>query len=430
MSDKHRNQKKYAFYPRWKFVLELTTTFPLHIGSGEITHRDNLTVKEDNTESERQSEPDAPRKADITACIKDGRGRPFIPSSTIKGKVRQWLEERLIADTVDNEQPIKLLQHLLGHGRGNGAEDVEREQGGSAEFLAASLSKPLVLSEEEIAPPYWDQEQQTAVETSIAVDRVTRTAADKKLFYREVVPPGVGFRLTVVGAMPRQQAALLAAALKTGCTAAQPISFGGDTANGGGRMQFEHLKIDCLGKEEIAQWLRKQDSSMAEASMRDFSQQETDRLVAEGNRYLSASTRSPHVVTVNLRFAGPFLVNDSSRCKKSGDASGSSHIPLQDKQGSPILPAQSVRGALRSQAEKIVRTLGAPCCDPANSCLPIYKKEEVQGLCPVCQLFGSTGWQSRIRISKIAFLGRAVCLQKEKPAPSAGFCRHRPFSRR
>ncbi len=38
---------------------------------------------------------------------------------------------------------------------------------------------------------------------------------------------------------------------------------------------------------------------------------------------------------------------------------------------------------------------------------------DVQGLCPVCRLFGSTGWQSRIRITQVAFQGSRLSLENE-----------------
>ncbi|XCN71687.1 MAG: TIGR03986 family CRISPR-associated RAMP protein [Candidatus Electrothrix aestuarii] len=396
-----RNQKKYSFHPRWKMTLKLRTTSPLHVGNGEETHRDELTVKDEEKEQQDRPESVEPRKADITACIKDGKGKPFIPGSTFKGVLRQWLEQHLIRDAA----AFALCQKMLGHGRGNGADSTETEQGGTAEFLAGILTAPITFSDQEIAPSYWDPETQTSVETAIAVDRVTRTAADKKLFYREVVPAGAGFTLTVAGTMPREQAALLAAALQAGFTAAQPISFGGDTANGGGRMQFEDLQVSCLDREEIAQWLTRQDGIMAEEAMRPFSREERAALCAEGDKWLRPGGRAASRVTINLRFAGPFLVNDPSRCqgKTSGGVKRPDHFPLQDRDGNPILPAKSVRGALRSQAEKIIRSLGGSCCDPARPCSPVYSKTDVQRLCSACRLFGNTGWQSRVKISEIVF---------------------------
>ena len=388
-----RNQKKYPFHPRWKMTLLLSTTSPLHIGSGELTQRDKLEVEEDGVK----------RKAYINACIKDGKGEPFIPGSTVKGNFRQWLEQHLVREPA----ALALCHKVLGHGKGNSAKSAggaEPEQGGTAEFLAGTLSKKIVFSDQEITPAYWDPEKQTAVETAIAVNRVTRTAAAKKLFYQEVVPAGAGFTLTVAGTMPREEAALLAAALHAGFTDARPITFGGDTANGGGQMQFEKIEVSCLDREEIAQWLTRQDGTMAEAAMRSFSKEEQASLLAEGSNWLKQAGKASHVVTINLRFAGPFLVNDPSRCKKSGDTSGFNHVPLQEKNGDPILPVKSVRGALRSQAEKILRTLGKPCCDPAKPCPPVYSMADIQFLCPACRLFGSTGWQSRVKISTISFL--------------------------
>lgn len=121
-----RNQKKYPFYPRWKMTLLLSTASPLHIGSGEVTHRDALKIQEEGQEGDG-------RKADINACVKDGKGQPFIPGSTIKGNVRQWLEQHLVQEPA----ALALCRKVLGHGKGNDAKSAggaEPEQGGRLNF--------------------------------------------------------------------------------------------------------------------------------------------------------------------------------------------------------------------------------------------------------------------------------------------------------
>jgi CRISPR/Cas system CSM-associated protein Csm3 (group 7 of RAMP superfamily) len=77
-----------------------------------------------------------------------------------------------------------------------------------------------------------------------------------------------------------------------------------------------------------------------------------------------------------------------------------------DVKGRLLLPASSFRGALRSQAEKILRTMlgNLACCYPDSSglrapCQPVYDQNEIKRLCPVCQVFGATGWKSPIAIT-------------------------------
>ncbi|MGH8615098.1 MAG: RAMP superfamily CRISPR-associated protein [Gammaproteobacteria bacterium] len=65
-------------------------------------------------------------------------------------------------------------------------------------------------------------------------------------------------------------------------------------------------------------------------------------------------------------------------------------------QGRICLPARSFRGALRSQAERILRTLGHRCCGPGTGppCEAVRKIEDVEKRCLACQVFGATGWRS------------------------------------
>lgn len=106
--------------------------------------------------------------------------------------------------------------------------------------------------------------------------------------------------------------------------------------------------------------------------------------------------------------------------------------------GKAWLSGQSLKGALRSQFERILRTRGIPCCDPtfvedkeqqtpnatanpaanrsaANAekgclnhlddltlyrCDPIHSANKLGNLCPACQIFGAGGWASTIDLSE------------------------------
>lgn len=66
----------------------------------------------------------------------------------------------------------------------------------------------------------------------------------------------------------------------------------------------------------------------------------------------------------------------------------------------PFLPGSSVKGVVRSHAERVLRTLGLHCCDPTgDSC---GRNEEVKGYkehCYACRTFGSTKLAARMRFS-------------------------------
>ncbi|MBK9316280.1 MAG: hypothetical protein IPM55_18860 [Acidobacteria bacterium] len=113
-------------------------------------------------------------------------------------------------------------------------------------------------------------------------------------------------------------------------------------------------------------------------------------------------------VDVILRFDGNFLVNDPSKVKKPNDNSDlPNHFPLLDRDGKVLLPASSIRGALRSQAEKILRTIGGECAacypddkGPRKACDTVYSVSDIERkLCPACKIFGAPGWRSPIEIT-------------------------------
>ena len=66
---------------------------------------------------------------------------------------------------------------------------------------------------------------------------------------------------------------------------------------------------------------------------------------------------------VTLQFDGPFLVNDSRFQAKENDPD---LRPRKTPDGKIVLPASSIRGAFRSQAERICRTIGKSCLHPRN----------------------------------------------------------------
>jgi CRISPR/Cas system CSM-associated protein Csm3 (group 7 of RAMP superfamily) len=110
-------------------------------------------------------------------------------------------------------------------------------------------------------------------------------------------------------------------------------------------------------------------------------------------------------LAITLNFESHFLVNDPSQTGTMEEEKPA-HAPLRDSAGRIVLPASSFRGALRSQAEKILRTLRgeqAACYPdskgPRPACEAVYSVSELRRLCPVCQLFGAPGWRSPLGIS-------------------------------
>jgi CRISPR/Cas system CSM-associated protein Csm3 (group 7 of RAMP superfamily) len=98
-------------------------------------------------------------------------------------------------------------------------------------------------------------------------------------------------------------------------------------------------------------------------------------------------------------FDGPFLVNDQSKSRKvTGDDHKADMNPRRETNGNVSLPAASFRGALRAQAEKIIRTVGGHACTTRKPCKAITNTKDVKNLCLACRLFGASGWKTAIAI--------------------------------
>ncbi|MBK6716199.1 MAG: hypothetical protein IPG57_14175 [Burkholderiales bacterium] len=106
---------------------------------------------------------------------------------------------------------------------------------------------------------------------------------------------------------------------------------------------------------------------------------------------------------LRLRFHSPFLVYQANSRKKAGSGEPDG-LPRRDHQGRGLLPAHSLHGALRAQAERILRTVGQPAAAG-------YEVPGVNGLADLAHrlgrdeldlatlLFGAPGWRALLRCS-------------------------------
>lgn len=357
----------YPFNPRWKITAQLRTNSPLHIGNGETTKHSDLKNEQG-------------KAIEINACIKDARQLPYIPGTTLKGKLLAWLKLRI------QDEQQQDLNALFG-------EDSDNEQsgrGGRAEFHDARLITPLKQDGKNY--PYWQEQQQTYIEVSTVINRITRTVADRKLFHTELVPPGVGFEVVITGMMTEAQANLIIAALQSYGEPEHAATLGAEDTSGKGRMfLFGNVQLACMDAQQVRNWLATVNFAMANTALSELSQE------VKEPRLKLAEVKNCEVLELSLQMDGAFLINNPTAVSK--DSETADHQPLLDAEGKPLLTGKSLRGALRAQAEKIARSLGFRCCDSLAPCSAIFKEAEVEEkLCPVCQVFGATGWQSPLHI--------------------------------
>lgn len=403
------NENKWKFKTHWRIEGFLTTISGLHLGDGETTTNPELDSGNGLIE--------------VNSVAMDVDGKPCIPGSSLKGSLRAWVEKH----AYNEKLPIDLLfgkEPLQKSGAGE-IEDVDQGMGGKAEFFDARVEFP--RGDLESCLPYWNSDRQTYVETSVAIDRVTQTALDKHLVHNEIVPPGVTFKVVVTGPLgdEEENVALLLAAMQGFNDPLESVTIGANTASGYGCMRWELDSINTFGVSEAVAWLAQTDKPMMFDAMRLVTPAERNRMVKLGQKMIKKSRSFEKYCDICIKFDGPFLVNDpptkterekKKTVKESVDEPSQipDHKPLRDVLGHPSLPSKSLRGALRAQAERIVRTLGEHCCNPINPCEPIYHKQDLKNLCSVCRLFGAPGWKTPLQVTNFEFVaGSAADLHQD-----------------
>ena len=170
--------------------------------------------------------------------------------------------------------------------------------------------------------------------------------------------------------------------------------------------------IKCSTEDSVKKWFE----NKSEEFLKDIAK--FDEWKSFSLQPLSVSPKQTQL-TISLQCLDDFLVNDPSKVKTPEEAKQNdpnnkkpNHSLLRNKDGKPILPKSSIKGAIRSQAEKILRTMAIRinsnltddklkeiACYPddmKNACSPIKKIDQVQDLCLACQLFGASGWKSPV----------------------------------
>lgn len=351
----------------------LSTTSPLHLGCGEIVHRTGLSTR-DAAGSEIT--------IDVQAVATDYRGKPYLPGSALKGVTRSACKA-LGASDID-------LDRLFG----------SRDFGGGVVFHDAFLELPFAPGEH---VPHLCPERLTGVTARTAVDRRRRTPRHQQLFHVEFVPAGARFALEVTtGTLGDAELALLLAGLaQLGNRAATAL--GAQTGQGWGRARWQREAIEVLVAARVQRWLREGATVVIDRCFEPLAAERLDALETRA-RELAPPARAELSLGLRVRFEGPFLSSDTDP-RRAGPGEGRPDAaPLLDAEGRAYLPASSLRGALRSRAERIVRTLGGAhaACGPGATRPPCAAVESLpeaqQTLCPVCRLLGAPGWASPLEV--------------------------------
>ena len=385
----------------------LKTCTPLHIGSGRSSETPDDLLR------------------------RDAQGRLLIPGPSLAGALRS-IATRL-APRLGSE-PCQALQSNPPKNQACGClvcqlfGDVNpQEHKGEASKL---IVYDAVLGDAKIV-----------IRDGVGINRVTGAAARKEhlKFDLEVLPAGASFelRMELDPYFENEKALELLAASLAEWQAGRG-AVGGRVARGMGAFSLEDvsfLEEPLANVEAVTAFLksgpawktRKRDHAWVTSQ----TQAARKRLISWPEEKKSIPVaRSWALAEFILAADGPLLINDPVRAVQGGF----DHAPLlatYDKNARPVLPGSSLRGVLRSQAERIARTLAThhkggwdyfkthcPACNPLTGSytdpvasgnsfikqLPAAERRKLDRegaeakLCLACRLFGSPWNGSRLRV--------------------------------
>src|ERR1700729_1291488 len=191
--------------------------------------------------------------------VKDAFGLPYVPGSSLRGKLRSLLEQssglaipsELVYLSKRRGQEVRIHQSdrpddeiCLLFGRNPGR--MERVEGESVESKSASPARLTVydapLDPESITAQMRDNldDEITEVKSENAIDRITSQANPRTL---ERVPAGARFRVRMVLDILCEEDKALAARVIEGLRLLEDDALGGGGSRGSGRVRFSNLKV-------------------------------------------------------------------------------------------------------------------------------------------------------------------------------------------
>lgn len=379
-----------------------------------------------------------------------GNGRLMIPGRSLGGALRTiatrlaprlglgccWaLLTKKQADEIQEREKRKICGCTVCQlfGEINPNEDDAEETGGAASRLW--ISDAFVKG-----TLYPKDDPRTHIRDGVGIARAQRVAARNVKYDFEIVPPDAVFELRLKLVDDDSNAAktrekLFAAALAE--WQAGRGRLGGNAARGLGRFTLairgqNELLLDTPTR--LIDYLKSPKpwelASCPNTTWWDSALEEANRL--ERQSAVGEAARGFVAVEFQIGIEGPFLINDPLVAALAGF----DHAPLlqvaANAAGAPVLSGSSLRGAMRTRAEKIARTLAmlewkekfldhCPACDPlvnqpdkplanCDRRIQIKDSEETpeRALCLACQLFGSPRRGSRLWIEDALWAGDAL----------------------
>ena len=249
------------FLNRYRFTGILTTRSPLHIGTGEESESIYSNQEHERLKNELGKVPQ------VSTIIKDYRGKPLIPGSTLRGVMRHWLLSVLSGfdaswaatrDYLDDawtelnqadqvkavKESFSWLELLFG----------TPFHEGKIEIWDATCQTTSINATDTLLG--WNPKSLTYIDTSVAINPKTGTAIENLLYKTEIVPPGVEFEFNLVGQnLSEFEIGMVLLALQGFNSTIYPIRVGARSGRGYGLMQFTAGTVYGLDTKNIREWI-------------------------------------------------------------------------------------------------------------------------------------------------------------------------------
>lgn len=200
--------------------------------------------------------------------IKDSHGRPYVPGSSLRGRIRSLLEQstgmavpsELVYISKRKGQEVRIHQSdrpddeiCLLFGRSPGR--AEKAAGGDEHVAQATPARLSVFDAPLIPESITSQmrenmdDELTEVKSENAIDRITAQSNPRTL---ERVPAGAKFRIRMIVDLLCAEDAVLPALLVQGLRLLEDDTLGGGGSRGSGRVSFGNLRLSWRSREYYA----------------------------------------------------------------------------------------------------------------------------------------------------------------------------------
>ena len=269
----------------------------------------------------------------------NGAGKYYIPGTSLAGVLRAWFRAAILGDSVlgSDDRDLREVEDLFGY-----ASDDEQDPGHASKLI---VDDAVVIGDVE-----------HEIRDGVGIDRQWGTAAEGIKFDRAVLPRGTRFSFSVrLETANQEEHDRLLGQLRTLLDALTSggLRVGAATTRGLGKIKLVNVQLRELRFDDAEAFL----DGLAEGG-RELPLEEIPSWNPKGRPVLE--------IEIEWEPVGPVMV------KAGYDGMASDMVPMTTgvdggRKITPVLPGSSIKGALRSRAELIVRTvLGQDVLDDEN----------------------------------------------------------------